>query len=174
MKNKCTYLYLITFSLALACVIQMLYFYHTMPELMASKFDLQGKPIAAMGKNLFFFTYVFLVLLFAAACTIVPWVLSKSDRPLYNIPNREYWLAPERRIETATYIGNFLLKVVASTYALLLIIMQNVFAANQTSGMQISTPILLLGISIEFGLLLYWSIQYYRKFRVTGQLSPKI
>ena len=78
-----------------------------LPDRLASHFGPSGMPNGWMTKQQFFITYavVFLPALF------VEFLLGRSvaNKPAdkLRLPNKEYWLAPERRTETFAYFESF-------------------------------------------------------------------
>jgi hypothetical protein len=74
---------------------------------MASHFGASGVPNGWMTKTQFFITYA---LVFVPALFIEFWLhrkISKSPGARINLPNKEYWLAPERRAGTFAYFESF-------------------------------------------------------------------
>ena len=75
-----------------------------LPDPVASKFDADGKAIAYMSRDVY-------RMFMAGATLLVPLVLLvflawlPHIKPRFiNIPNRDYWLAPERREETLSFL----------------------------------------------------------------------
>jgi uncharacterized membrane protein len=69
---------------------------------MASHFNASGAATAWMPKSGFF---ILIAVVTLAASVLVPRSLAKLSNDKINLPNKEYWLAPERRIETMQYLG---------------------------------------------------------------------
>ena len=78
-----------------------------LPERMASHFNASGMPNGWMPKSGFFLVYLFVI---SAACSVeflVPRSIAKRSDRRINLPNKEYWLAPERRAETFAFFDKF-------------------------------------------------------------------
>lgn len=74
--------------------------YAQLPPVMASHFDARGVPNGWQPKELFF-TFLVGSLVIAAILTFaVPLLMEVLPTSLINLPNKEYWLAPERRAES--------------------------------------------------------------------------
>ena len=95
------------FAIVLAAIAQCVHDFPLLPDRMASHFAASGIPNGWMTKPQFFMTYALLLL---PAAALEFWVshriANKPDAKL-NLPNKEYWLAPERRAETFAYFESF-------------------------------------------------------------------
>lgn len=90
-----------------AAIAQAIYAFPQMPERMASHFAASGTPNGWMTKGHFFLTYA---ITFLPALFVEFWVgrkISKTSEARINLPNKEHWLAPERRAETFAYFQAF-------------------------------------------------------------------
>lgn len=90
-----------------AGLLQFLHDFPLLPERMASHFAASGAANGWMTKSQFLLTYVVVLL----PALIVEFWLHRSiatapERHLH-LPNKEYWLAPERRAETFAYFESF-------------------------------------------------------------------
>jgi len=79
------------------------YDYPLLPDRLASHFGASGFPNGWMTKPAFFTIYVALVAFAAAAVFLAPRHIAASSRDKIRLPNKEYWLAAERRPETMAY-----------------------------------------------------------------------
>ncbi len=76
---------------------QMAYYYPILPAVIASHFNGAGEPDGWMSKPSFYvFEFVILVFIIAEM-SLLPWLVEKMPNSFLNLPNKEYWLAPERR-----------------------------------------------------------------------------
>lgn len=95
------------FAIVLATIAQCVHDYPLLPDRLASHFAASGIPNGWMTKSQFFMAYAALILVAAAVEFWVPRrIANKSDARL-NLPNKDYWLAPERRDETFAYFDSF-------------------------------------------------------------------
>jgi hypothetical protein len=116
------------------------------------------------GYRLFMlFFIVVLPLLIVAAVGWLPRV-----RPSWvNIPNRDYWLAPERQAETTGYLLGHACWLGVLMEALIAGIHYVLLAANAQSPPRLSTPLfvgLLVGFLIGLG---FWIAALYRRLRAS-------
>jgi uncharacterized membrane protein len=95
------------FAIVLATIAQCVHDFPLLPDRLASHFAASGIPNGWMMKTQFMVMYSVVLL---PALAIEFWVshhiATKPDAKL-NLPNKEYWLAPERRAETFAYFGSF-------------------------------------------------------------------
>jgi uncharacterized membrane protein len=88
-------------------IAQCVHDFPQLPDRLASHFAASGMPNGWMTKTQFLVMYVLVLL---PALAIEFWVshriANKPDARL-NLPNKEYWLAPERRAETFAYFEIF-------------------------------------------------------------------
>lgn len=95
------------FAIVLAAIAQSAHDYPSLPDRMASHFGASGMPNGWMTKSQFFMTFALTLL---PALLVEFWlgrkIANKPDAKL-NLPNKEHWLAPERRAETFAYFESF-------------------------------------------------------------------
>lgn len=82
------------------CVVQMIVWYPHLPDPIPSHFDAQGQVDGEMGKTPYFLLIGGVELLFLIGIPLLAMGLKFIPDELINIPNKEYWLAPERRDAT--------------------------------------------------------------------------
>jgi uncharacterized membrane protein len=91
----------------LLAIAQCVHDYPLLPDRLASHFGASGMPNGWMTKSQFFITFAIVLL---PALAVEFWVshriANKPDAKL-RLPNKEYWLAPERRAETFAYFDSF-------------------------------------------------------------------
>ena len=153
------------FVLLLAAAVQAVYYYPLMPMRMASHFDAAGRANGWMPKESFFLTYALVVTLMSALFTIMPKLIFKFPDSMINLPNKCYWLAPERREQTGEMIERHMTTPGNLTIALLLCVFQMAFRANLERDSRLSEFMpLLIGAFVV--LMIAWSIRFIRAFRL--------
>jgi uncharacterized membrane protein len=93
-------------ALVLSAIAQMISSFPRLPERIASHFGPSGAPNGWMSKESFFVIYGVMIVL-AAFIEIVPARSIRRPSARINLPNKEYWLAPERRAETFGYFEKY-------------------------------------------------------------------
>jgi hypothetical protein len=122
------------------------------------------------GNNLF-------MLIFGLAFPLFIVVLSHATRflpsALINIPHREYWLAPEKRLETSNYLlcGSLWLACLAVWFVTGILL--SVVDANQRTPARLSVPILLGSVLPFLVGAVIWLIALVRHFNRTSFPAPK-
>jgi uncharacterized membrane protein len=94
-------------AIAAVAIAQAVYAFPLMPGRMASHFGPSGMPNGWMTKSQFFAVYAFSLLPAFVLEFWLPRKLRRTDGDKLNLPNKEYWLAPERRDSTFAYLEAF-------------------------------------------------------------------
>jgi uncharacterized membrane protein len=79
--------------------------YPLLPERMASHFGPHGEVTHWQTKEQFFLTMVVVGGVSSVAGFVVPLLLAAMPASMINLPNKQYWLAAERRKETMRYLS---------------------------------------------------------------------
>jgi uncharacterized membrane protein len=119
----------------LICVVEMVRLWNVSPEQMAAHFDIQGNPDRFVPR-LEFFGFQVQTLLIVLAVSILPQVLFLVlPVELINMPNRDYWFAPDRRTATLDRLSSF----GAALFGCILLVIQVGFELAVYANLQ--TPI---------------------------------
>jgi hypothetical protein len=150
--------------LALIYLSQIAYFYPQMPAQIASHFNFRGEADGWMLKENFLVFQVILLVFILGTSSLISTFFNKLPDFLINIPNKSYWLAPERR-------GESLSKLAAETDNLRIALLQLfiginyfVFQANLSSGNLSNGVWLILGVFLSYSV--YWTIGLRKTFRM--------
>jgi uncharacterized membrane protein len=94
------------FLMLIAGLIQWVHYYPLLPERMAAHFNYEGLPNGWQPKDGFFLLMLVVVV---GVTAVIPFLSARliAARPdnQINLPQRSYWLAPERREATFRFIG---------------------------------------------------------------------
>jgi uncharacterized membrane protein len=96
--------FLYTF-LFLACLLMMAYYYPQMPRRMASHFAADGRANGWQSREAFFVLMLLVASTSAIVAFLAPRQIAARANARINLPNSEYWLAPERREQTMRFIS---------------------------------------------------------------------
>jgi uncharacterized membrane protein len=154
---------LIFVLLILAASLQIMHFYPLMPERMASHFDATGKPNGWIDRNGFVSIYALVVFLLCVIFILTPRLLFLLPDSMINLPNKAYWLAPERRMQTAAAMEQSLGTAGNATTALLICIFQMAFSANLEKDATLSSSAWLLMIAYVV-FMTGWMVRFVRSF----------
>jgi uncharacterized membrane protein len=95
------------FAIILVAIAQCVHDFPLLPDRLASHFGASGMPNGWMTKMQFFITYAIVLL---PAAFVEFWLhrkVANTPEGKLRLPNKEYWLAPERRAETLAYFQSF-------------------------------------------------------------------
>ncbi len=153
--------------LGLACglfLASLVYAADRLPERVATHFDFRGRPNGWMsrpGDLLLIAALGFGVpLLLVGSC--VAWRYLPAS--LVNLPHREYWLAPERRGQTAAYLVRHSLWLACLAVLFITCIHLLVVFANCQPVPQLSIPWFLVSLGCFLAGVGGWIFSLYRRF----------
>jgi uncharacterized membrane protein len=144
-----------------------------LPYLMASHFGISGTPNAWMPRGQFFSFIAAVgggtILLFATArlwLRIIP-------AQLVNIPNRDYWMAPDRRVASVDRMGTWMAWFGVGMTAFLAFVVELALRANLERSRLANRP--LLFALVTYALVVILSIaKLYREFQIPRDRSSKV
>ncbi len=119
----------------LICVFELARLWTITPPQMAAHFNIQGNPDRFVSKPEFFWYQIQTVLVVIVVSLLPQILFLVVPVNLVNMPNREYWLAPERRRETVNRLSSF----AAMMFGMILLAIQAAFEISVYANLQ--TPI---------------------------------
>ena len=148
-------------------VAQLAWAYPRLPATVASHFDGAGRANGWMSRDAFVASQLGMLVLIVVCFVGLPQAIGMIPRRLISLPNRDYWLAPERHAQTLNFMRRQLWWMACVTLLFMVAVAQLVIGVNLGAYLALPTaPMLaLLG-----GFLLYtlaWSLRFYRYFRRT-------
>ncbi len=93
--------------LAAGAAIHFSSYYSQLPEVVASHFNGRGVANGWQTKPAFFTVFVGVSFLAAMIGFVIPRIISAMPPQLINLPNKQYWLAPDRIVETRSFLNNY-------------------------------------------------------------------
>jgi len=117
------------FAVVVVAIAQFAHYYPILPDRIAVHFGTRG----ANGwgdTRTFMLTYGIVEAAIVAVALVVARVLGRAPASSINIPNREFWLADERRRATIDYVTEQFLWLECLTLAFLVALAQVIFKAN--------------------------------------------
>jgi uncharacterized membrane protein len=151
--------------LALLAILQAVFYYPQLPDTVASHFGAHGEANGWSSKQTFFVIYFFALTLVVGIFLLLPALLRRLPISIINLPNKEYWLAPERREKTLLFLKDQMNRLGVATLSLLIATIHLAIQANlrPTKQMSASTMWVLLGVyALYTG---RWALTFYRKFQ---------
>lgn len=116
--------------LVLLFAAQALYYYPILPAVMSSHFDGVGDPNGWMSKESYFLLESVFLVLIIAEMSALPWLVAKMPDSLINLPNKDYWLVPERREYAFDIFRSYFQWFGVGLLLMLVCVNQLVFLAN--------------------------------------------
>jgi uncharacterized membrane protein len=153
------------FVLAAAGVLQLVHYYPLLPETMASHFDGSGRANGFQSRDGFTaFTMGILgmiVFLFGG----LGWLFRRLPTGSLNLPNRDYWLAPERRDETLADLAGRMEWFGSASLVLYLYVIQRVIETNLSGAPRLEAKVVLVPVGLYLGFTCVWMVALFRRFR---------
>jgi serine/threonine-protein kinase len=150
----------------LFCIFETMRLWTISPEQMAAHFNVEGNPDRFVPKAQFFWFQVQTLLIVIGLSIPLQLLFLFIPVNLINMPNREYWLAPERHAEIRERLSSF----ASILFGLILLLVHVVFELAVSANLQ--QPImfnaqLMIPVMISFfigiGALLVWlGISFHR------------
>lgn len=151
--------------LSLAAAGQNAYYWTKLPERVATHFGAQGDPDGWMDRNS-------ATMLMLVVQLVIPWFIvgiayatKYMPASLINIPNREYWLAPERRVLSLFFMQRFVTAIACVMSMFMMAVNHLTFRANMAAtslNMQAFVLVMALFL-ISVGVLV---VAMWRRFRL--------
>jgi uncharacterized membrane protein len=121
---------LIFVLLVLYAAVHFSYYYPQMPEVVASHFDKHGAPNSWQTKSSFFSVFVGVSVLALVIGFVIPRLIALTPAQLMNLPNKQYWLAPERRAETLQFFAGYFGWMACALYLLIILVFDFAVQSN--------------------------------------------
>jgi hypothetical protein len=94
----------ILFMLVVLSAVQSAYYTPRIPEILGSHFAKGGAVNAWQTKTAFFSTELAIIVLATVVSFGIPRIIAGMPVSVINLPHKEFWLSPERRDDTLSYI----------------------------------------------------------------------
>jgi uncharacterized membrane protein len=154
------------FVVVLAALARCSYFYPLLPERMASHFDRSGVPNGWMTKPLFFELYAAGVALGIVVVFLPALTVARLPAYLINLPNKEYWLAPEHRAETNAFLKRSFAWFGCAFLAVQVVGLDLAMQANLVSPPRVSSESMFVCLAVFLIWTVWWTIDLIRHFSV--------
>lgn len=158
--------------------IAMAIYYPRLPDTLASHFGASGQPDGWMSKKAFAaFSLVFPIAMATLLIGVQAGVtfISRMPTSLINMPNKRYWLAPERQAETLAILGPLMSKLMfvigTTTIGLLVAVLVMTLQTNLSAQPRLdgALPLVLVYVVVVIGYAIMVTVKVYRRF---GRVPP--
>lgn len=137
-----------------------------LPDRVATHFDGAGRPNGWMTAQGFVLFQLGLLALLVAVFAGMPVLLRRLPARLVNLPNRDYWLAPERRAASIERMGERLAWMGLATVLFFVWVEELVLHANLAGGGRLAAASFAVGLGGYVVVTAGWLIAFHRAFRV--------
>lgn len=166
MKKPLSWLFVVFLFAGFA---QAAWYYPQLPHEIAVHFGAGGAPNRWSSPASYFAISLGIMLLIFVLAIWAPMTkaMDSSRRRFFHprIPNREYWLANERRHTTIAWLESAYSVMFSFSMALILIVNQLVMSANLGEPVALNTGSLWLLLLIYFALIAIWLLRFLLRFR---------
>ncbi len=152
-------------ALAALAAIQLIHHYLHLPGTLATHFGFGGQADGWTDKPSFFIIYGIVELAIVVGAFLIARFAARFPTGALNIPNRDYWLEPERRPVSLKFIWSQVLWIEAATLAFLIAIAEIIFRANLSPAPS-ELPEEFVVVLVVFVVVMAWlSLRIVRRFR---------
>ncbi|MGB7208055.1 MAG: DUF1648 domain-containing protein [Pyrinomonadaceae bacterium] len=144
---------------------QTVYYFPALPDKVASHFDGSGSPDGWMSKNGFIVLEVIILSILVFQFVGLPYLIEKLPNSLVNIPNKDYWLATERKAGTFAFIRQYFDWFAVGSLGLFVLVNQLVYSAN-IERQNLPSAKMWAILIVYFAFVIFWLIRFIRHFTV--------
>jgi uncharacterized membrane protein len=149
-------------GLVLVSLVEAARQWNSAPGRIPSHFDAAGSPNAWASREEVFAFQVAVTLGVAALFVGIAWLLKATPTRLINLPNKSYWLAPERRGETMDRLASSFEVFACATVLLLLVVFELTSLAGRGGTLDTSVFLPVLVLYLVFSAV--WTVVLIRTF----------
>lgn len=151
--------------LLILCVAFILGTAQNLPPVVASHFDLSGTPNATMPRDQFTNLFLAIMVLTSGLMALLPTLIAKLPPQMINIPNRMYWLSPDRIDETKQILQAYLLIFASKLCCFMAVIFWLIVQAHLHNPPQLSTHHLMVATGVFVLMTIFWSLRLSARFK---------
>ena len=137
----------------------------SLPHVVASHFGTSGSADGFMSRSAYRFVLLLLMIAIPLLLALLPLAATIKGGLRLNLPNREHWLAPERRAETLHFLRAHGLWFASFVALFLAYVHLLVVEANRLEPPRLSTSAMHAGLAVFFVALIAWLGVLYLRFR---------
>ncbi len=149
-------------------VVQSLYYYTQLPQTVAIHFGSGGIPDSWAGSEANLAISIVLYLFLMAMFVAIPQTLKYIPLHLISLPNREYWLAEERKESSLRQIGGMFNLYGTALIVFFLFLGHLVYLANMSSQVLLNEKVVWVITACLLLFTLVWLFVFFRRFRRPG------
>lgn len=143
-----------------------------LPPTVAVHFGRGGVPDSWASRGFFVASITCMMLLVLGGFAALPGVLERTDPRWISFPNREYWLAGERRAETVRRAAGLFYRFGAATAGLMLVASVLSVRANLSMPVLLEERLFLAATGLYLAYTVWWCVALLREFRIPDDAGP--
>jgi len=159
---------LLFFILIIITIVQIVYYYFKLPPSVASHFNIDGRPDKWISKNAFAAIHVALIAFVSGIFCSAGLLLRKIPPSLLNLPNKDYWLEPQRKEATYSTFTGFMFIFADMTLVFFLLVFRLVYNYNLSYSGGLGNSMFYYLILYSFAICIF-CIQFFKKFYKTEE-----
>ncbi len=136
-----------------------------LPAIAVTRFDLGGAPNVFMTRQGYRWLMGFLVGVVPLFVAFLPALIGARWPHLLNIPNRDYWLEPERHPQTLASVGSRTRLLAAVMIVFMCFTHWLVLEANAAVPMKLAGTPLVIGVGVFLAFVIGWIVALRTRFR---------
>lgn len=137
-----------------------------LPVKVASHFGPDGSANGYMWRHTYVYFMLAFVVLLPLLLNFVASAVARLPDTMINVPNRGYWLAPERRALAVDRLRRQMQMFAGVLVAFLCYVHWEVLRANQSMPPTLDNGRFMLGLGLFLAALIVWIVSLRRQFRV--------
>ena len=143
---------------------QTIYYYRRLPALVAQHFGADGRANGWASRDAFFILSWTMLLGLSAIFMLMPRTLRRIPVAMINLPHKDYWLAPERKDQSLSFLEREMQWMGVLTIAFLVLVLHLAIRANIDPAHRLEN---VLFLALMAGFLISacgWIVRLYRRF----------
>jgi hypothetical protein len=140
----------------------------SLPDTVGSHFAASGNATGFLPRALYLRLTLIFVVLLPLAINLVASLSLRSVNARVNIPNRDYWLAPERKAESVEFVRRQIARFSAMLMVFICYVHWLVVRANALTPPLLSSPWFMAGLIAFLVSALLWATNFLRRFRAVA------
>lgn len=136
-----------------------------LPEVVASHFGSSGAANGFMPRDTYITVFLAFIVGMPLFLVFLPDAIVRYGDKNLNIPDREYWLAPERREPTTAFVRMYCRSLAAAVAIFMGYVHWLVVRANALQPAELSTMGIAAGLAVFFLFLATWLFLFFARFR---------
>jgi uncharacterized membrane protein len=157
----------IFFVLVLVAAMQSAYYAPRIPEILGSHFGKSGIASAWQTRVAFFTTELIVIVMATLVSFGIPRLIAAMPASTISLPNKDFWLSPERREETFAFLRAQIAWLGCVLLAFLLFVMELVFRANLHTPPQLNTAVFVPALLAFLAFSTTWTLRFVFHFYKT-------